>query len=101
MDEQSGLTREVLEAKLTAVELESMGPRLPTTVAELEKQRPSVEAPPPGAEGHPRWPEYVAYYEKRLGEIKQGTAREGPLRWAPYEEMRGWFARGWPSSASW
>jgi hypothetical protein len=94
VDEQAGLTREVLEAKLAAVEFESTGPRLPRDVVLLEKQRPSMDAPPPGAEGNPRWPEYVAYYEKRLGEIKQGTAAEGPLRWAPYELMWGWFARG-------
>ena len=28
------------------------------------------------------------------GEIKQGKAAEAPLHWAPYERMRGWFARG-------
>ncbi|HYO54333.1 hypothetical protein [Archangium sp.] len=60
----------------------------------LEKQRPSPDAPPPGAEGNPRWGEYVAYYEKRLGEIKQGKAAKAPLRWTPYEQMWGWFARG-------
>jgi hypothetical protein len=53
-----------------------------------------VEAPPPGAEGNPRWPEYVAYYEKRLGELGRGTTTKGPLRWEPYESMRGWFTRG-------
>jgi hypothetical protein len=94
VDDQAGLTQEVVEAKLAAVELESTGPRLPKAVAVLEKQRPFGDAPPLGAEGNPRWLEYVAYYEKRLGEIKQGTAVEGPLRWAPYELMRGWFARG-------
>jgi hypothetical protein len=63
-------------------------------VAALEKQRPSVEAPPPGAQGNPRWSEYVAYYENRLTEHTQGKAVEGPLRWEAYERMRGWFARG-------
>ncbi|WP_257448249.1 hypothetical protein [Archangium lipolyticum] len=94
VDEQAGLTREVVEARLALVEFESTGPRLPRNVAVLEKQRPSVEAPPPGAESNPRWPEYVAYYEKRLEQVRQGTAVKGPLRWAPYELMRGWFARG-------
>ncbi|WNG31500.1 hypothetical protein F0U62_12310 [Cystobacter fuscus] len=94
VDEGVGLTREVLEARLALVELETTGPRLPRDVAVLEKQRPAMDAPPPGAEGNPRWPEYVAYYEKRLGEIRRGTATDGPLRWAPYESMRGWFARG-------
>jgi hypothetical protein len=94
VDEQSGLTREVVEARLALVELESTGPRLPRDMTVLEKQRPSVDAPPPGAESNPRWPEYVAYYERRLEQIRQGTAVKGPLRWAPYELMRGWFARG-------
>ncbi|HYO73829.1 MAG TPA: hypothetical protein VEU33_47960 [Archangium sp.] len=94
VDEGAGLTREVLEARLALVEREAMGPRQPRNVAVLEKQRPSLDAPPPGAEGNPRWPEYVAYYEKRLGELEKGTAVEGPLRWAPYELLRGWFARG-------
>jgi hypothetical protein len=94
VDTQVGLTREVVEAKLALVELESTGPRLPRDVAVLRKQRPSVDAPPPGTEGNPRWGEYVAYYEKRLGEVERGSAAKGPLRWAPYEELRGWFARG-------
>ena len=94
VDEGAGLTREVVEARLALVELEATGPRLPRDVAVLEKQRPSVDAPPPGAEGNPRWPEYIAYYDKRLGELKQGKAAKAPLRWAPYEQMWGWFARG-------
>ncbi len=94
VDEQVGLTREVVEARLALVELEASGPRLSRDVAVLRKQRPSVEVPPSGVEGNPRWAEYVAYYEKRLGEVERGTAAKGPLRWAPYEELRGWFARG-------
>ncbi|QRK14116.1 hypothetical protein JQX13_46400 [Archangium violaceum] len=94
VDEEAGLTQEVVEAKLAAVELESVGPRLPRDVAVLEKQRPSLDAPPPGVEGNPRWSEYVAYYEKRLGELEEGKAAKGPLRWAPYERLWGWFTRG-------
>jgi hypothetical protein len=94
VDEGTGLTREVVEARLALVELDATGPRLPRDVAVLEKQRPSVDAPPPGAEGNPRWSEYVAYREKRLGELKRGLAVEGPLRWEAYEVMRGGFARG-------
>jgi hypothetical protein len=94
VDEGAGLTQEVLEARLALVEREATGPRLPRDVAVLEKQRPSVDAPPPGAESNLRWPEYVAYYEERLGELEKGMAVEGPLRWAPYELLRGWFARG-------
>ena len=76
------------------MELDSTGPRLSGNVAVLEKQRPSLDAPPPGAQGHPLWGEYVAYYENRLAELKQGTAVKPPLAWAGYERMRGWFARG-------
>ncbi|WPB74624.1 hypothetical protein KYC5002_37145 [Archangium violaceum] len=94
VDDGAGLTREVVEAKLALVEREATGPRLPRDVAVLEKQRPSVDAPPPGAKNNPRWSEYVAYYEERLGELEKGMAVEGPLRWAPYEQLRGWFARG-------
>jgi hypothetical protein len=76
------------------VEFESAGPRLPKDAAVLEKQRPSLDAPPPEARGNPRWREYVDYYEKRLGEVKEGKATKGPLSWEAYEQMRGWFARG-------
>ncbi|MFY0581579.1 hypothetical protein ACN28S_51515 [Cystobacter fuscus] len=94
VDEQAGLTREVLESRLAWVELDAVGPRLSRDVAVLERQRPTLEAPPPGAEGHPLWSEYVTYREGRLGELKQGKAVEGPLRWEGYERMRGGFARG-------
>ncbi len=87
VDEGVGLTREVVEARLALVALEAPGPRLPRDVAVLEKQRPSPDTPPPGAEGNPRWGEYVAYYEKRLGELQQGKATKAPLRWAPDEQM--------------
>ncbi|HYO67532.1 MAG TPA: hypothetical protein VEU33_15760 [Archangium sp.] len=94
VDEAAGLTREVVEARLALVELESPGPRLSRDVAMLEKQRPSLDKPPPGAEGNARWGEYVAYYEKRVRELQQGKATQGPLRWEHYERMWGWFARG-------
>lgn len=94
VDEKAGLSREVVEAKLSAVELESTGPRLPRNVGVLEKQRPTLDAPPPEARGNPRWHEYVDYYEKRLDEVKEGTAAKGPLPWEAYEQMRGGFARG-------
>jgi len=94
LDEGAGLTQEVLEARLALVELEAPGPRLPRDVTTLERQRPSSDAPPPRAAGNPRWGEYVAYYEKRLGELKQGKAAQAPLRWAPYEQMWGGFTRG-------
>ncbi|HYO51363.1 MAG TPA: hypothetical protein VEU50_01055, partial [Archangium sp.] len=40
LDEAAGLSREVVEAKLSQVELDSAGPRLSGNVAVLEKQRP-------------------------------------------------------------
>jgi hypothetical protein len=94
VDDGAGLTREVVEARLALVELEAPGPRLSRDVVVLEKQRPSPQAPPPGAGGNPRWGEYVAYYEERLREIQQGKAAKAPMRWEAYEQMRGWFARG-------
>jgi hypothetical protein len=94
VDEAVGLTRDVVEARLALVESEATGPRLPRDVAVLERQRPSLDTPPPGAEGNARWGEYVAYYEKRLRELEQGMGVEGPLRWASYERMWGWFTRG-------
>jgi hypothetical protein len=94
-DEAVGMPLEVAEARLRQAELEAPGPRLPANVALLEQQRPAVASPPPGVpEGLPRWVEYVAYRERRLGELKQGQATAGPLRWESYEALRGWFARG-------
>jgi hypothetical protein len=94
VDEGTGLTAEVVEAKLAGAEREATGPRLSTHVAVLEVRRPLLASPPPGAEGHPRWSEYVAYYEKRLGELQRGQSAEGPLTWVSYDAMRGGFARG-------
>jgi hypothetical protein len=94
VDKEAGLTREVVEAKLSAAELESTGPRLPRDIGVLEKKRPSLDAPPLEARGNPRWREYVDYYEKRLGEVKEGKDAKSPLPWEAYELMRGWFARG-------
>jgi len=94
VDEGVGHTRQVVEAKLAAVELEATGPRLPTDARVLKQHRPALDAPPPEARGNPRWREYVDYYERRLGEVHQGTASKGPLKWAGYERLLGWFARG-------
>ena len=94
VDEGVGHTRQVVEAKLAAVELEATGPRLPMDARVLKQHRPALEAPPPEARGNPRWREYVDYYERRLGEVEQGTASKGPLKWEGYERLLGWFARG-------
>ncbi|AKJ04849.1 Hypothetical protein AA314_06475 [Archangium gephyra] len=93
-DEAAGLPREVVDAKLVQVELDSAGPRLSGNVAVLEKQRPVLDAPPPEARGHLLWGEYVAYWENRLAELHQRKAVKPPLAWAGYEQMRGLFARG-------
>ncbi|WP_309891584.1 hypothetical protein [Archangium sp.] len=94
VDDGVGHTREVVEARLAAAELEATGPRFPKDAKVLEQHRPSLEAAPPEAQGSPRWREYVDYYEKRFKEVESGTAAEGPLKWGPYEQLRGWFARG-------
>jgi hypothetical protein len=94
VDEGVGHTRKVVEAKLAAAELEATGPRLPKDAKVLKQHRTALDAAPPEAQGNPRWREYVDYYEKRLKEVEEGTAAEGPLKWAGYERMRAWFARG-------
>jgi hypothetical protein len=95
VDEAAGYSAEVVEAKLRLAELEAPGPRLPSDVALLEKLHSTLESPPPGVpEGYALWSEYVTYRQRRLAELEQGKAKEGPLRWEPYEQMRGAFARG-------
>ncbi|WP_224362070.1 hypothetical protein [Hyalangium versicolor] len=95
VDESAGLTPEVVEAKLLWAELESAGSRLPADVEFLQKAQPAREAPPPGVPvGFALWEEYVNYRERRLSELAKGQTAEGPLRWEPYERMRGLFARG-------
>ena len=94
VDDVAGLSREVVEAKLVQVELDAAGARLPGNVAMLEKQRPTLDAPPQGAQGHPLWSEYVAYWESRFAELLESKAVKPPLAWAAYEQMRGLFARG-------
>ena len=94
VDEGVGHTREVVETKLAAAELEATGSRLPKDAGVLKQHRPALDAPPPEAQGNPRWREYVDYYELRLAEVEQGKASKGPLKWEGYERLRGWFARG-------
>jgi hypothetical protein len=95
VDEAAGYSAEVVEAKLRLAELEAPGPRLPADVALLEKLRSTLDAPPPGVpEGYALWSEYVTYRQRRLVELAQGKATQGPMRWVAYERMRGAFARG-------
>jgi hypothetical protein len=94
VDEGVGHTREVVEAKLAAAELEATGSRLPKDAGVLKQHRPALDAPPPEAQGNPRWREYVDYYERRLAEVEQGKASKGPLKWEGYERLHAWFARG-------
>lgn len=94
VDAAAGLTPEVVEVKLAQQELAAEGPRLSANVTVLERLRPSLKIPPPGAEESPRWGVYVAYWERRLGELREGKAVEGPLRWEAYERMWGGFTRG-------
>src|SRR6218665_1327954 len=94
VDETMGLSREVVEARLAHAELDAVGPRLSADVTVLGRQRPAVEAPPLGAQGHPLWSEYVAYWDKRVEELRQGQGRKPPLSWEGYGPKRGLFARG-------
>jgi hypothetical protein len=95
VDEVAGHSVEVVEAKLLQAELEAPGPRLPAKAALLQKLNATLGSPPPGVpEGHALWSDYLTYRQKRLAEVERGTAKQGPLRWEPYERMRGVFARG-------
>ncbi len=94
VDESLGLSEQVVQAKLAQAELGAAGPRLSADVAVLEQQRPRLEAPPLDAQGQALWGEYVAYWERRLEELKRGELVEPPLSWAGYGPMRGLFARG-------
>jgi hypothetical protein len=95
VDEAAGHTPEVVQAKLVQAELEATGPRLPADAGLLRKLNSTLATPPPGVpEGYVLWNEYVTYRHKRLAELEQGRAAEGPLRWEGYERMRGAFARG-------
>jgi hypothetical protein len=95
VDEAAGYSAQVVEARLRLAELEAPGPRLPADVALLKKLHSTLDSPPPGVpEGYALWSEYVTYRQRRLVELEQGKAAEGPLRWEPYERMRGTFARG-------
>ncbi|MCY1047652.1 hypothetical protein OV208_40515 [Corallococcus sp. bb12-1] len=92
--EAAGFEREAVEARWTQWEQEAPGRRLTSDVRELEKQRPSLEAPQPGAEAHSRWGDYVGYFERRVAELKQGAQAKGPLTWRDYHRLRGSFAKG-------
>jgi hypothetical protein len=95
VDEATGHTQQVVQAKLALAELEASGPRLPAETALLKKLNATLDTPPPGVpEGYALWSEYVSYRRTRLTELEQGRAAEGPLRWEGYERMRGLFARG-------
>ncbi|MFP2898989.1 hypothetical protein [Corallococcus sp. 4LFB] len=86
---------ESARAKLFQAELESSGPRLPKDVKLLKERAPKLEEPPPGVEkGAPLWQEYVAYRKRRLREIQNGDVVKGPLKWAGYQWMRFFYARG-------
>ncbi|KFE66203.1 hypothetical protein [Hyalangium minutum] len=95
VDEAAGHTREVVEAKLLQAEWEAQGPRLPADAALLRKLEATLDTPPPGVpEGYVLWNDYLAYRRARLALLEEGKSARGPLRWEPYERMRGAFARG-------
>jgi hypothetical protein len=95
VDEAAGYSAEMVEARLRLAELDAPGPRLRADVALLKKLHSTLASAPPGVpEGYALWSEYRTYRQRRLADLEQGTAAEGPLRWEPYERMRGAFARG-------
>jgi hypothetical protein len=101
VDEGAGLTREVVEAKLALAEVESTGSRLAGEMAVLEKQRPALDAPPPGARDNPRWGDYVAYYERRLGNSARAKRPGLPCAGTPTSGCGEASPGGLPSNAPW
>jgi len=95
VDETSGHTREVVEAKLLQAEWETQGPRLPADTALLRKLQATLDTLPPDVpEGSPLWSDYLAYRRMRMALLEEGKPIKGPLRWEAYELLRGDFARG-------
>jgi len=98
VDEGAGQTRAVLEVKLAEVEASAPGPRLSWDLKAVETAKPLLGEPPAGVPPSAAlWREYVAYYERRLGEMR-GTEKTGtqadvkpPLWWWSYESFRDAF----------
>ncbi|RKH32721.1 hypothetical protein D7Y13_22005 [Corallococcus praedator] len=86
---------EALRARLRQAEWEDTGARLPRDVEHLKQHAPALDAPPSGVlQGSFMWSEYVKYWERRLGEIREDLNVKGPLKFEGYLKMRGEFARG-------
>ncbi|ADO70949.1 hypothetical protein [Stigmatella aurantiaca] len=94
LHEVAGFEQDALRAKWLQVEKDAPGTRLSADVAKLKKHRPSMDAPPQGAAGHPLWGEYVVYWERRLAELERGVELRGPWTWVDYQKLRGLFIRG-------
>jgi len=100
LDEASGLTREVLEAKLVEAEASLPGERLVADLPALERAKPLVEHPARGVtEGDVLWREYVAYYEERVASMKRAQAAgqdvpKPPRTWESYRRFRADLQRG-------
>jgi len=101
VDEATGYTPEVVEAKFALEESSVSDGRLPSNLKAVEKAKPVLERPPEGVSPlRLRWREYVAYYEKRHAEMVQAESSgtldsvKPPLKWTEYESLRDTYARG-------
>lgn len=91
----------VVAARLAEAEALEPGPRHPARVEELARYRPLLSRPPSGvATDHPRWGQYVAYWERRYEELtgerpppSGGEEIKPPLTWKGYEALLSRFQR--------
>ncbi|MFL5343629.1 MAG: hypothetical protein ACJ8AT_02495 [Hyalangium sp.] len=88
-------------ARLAEAEALEPGPRQPARVEELARYRPQRGRPPQGvATDHPRWGQYVAYWERRYEELTGKrplppgeTETQPPLTWKSYDALLSRFQR--------
>ena len=83
-----------VEARLVQAEALEVGARYTNNVKELAQYRPSRTYPLEGVSSdNPLWPRYVAYWERRYGELAEHPQLPGPLKWKPYEALTDRFGR--------
>ena len=83
-----------VEARLVHAEALEAGARYTHNLKELARYRPSRTSPPEGiSPDNPLWSKYVAYWERRYGELAGRPELPGPLKWKPYEVLTDTFGR--------
>lgn len=101
--EATGLPREVLATRLAEAEAAEAGARMTGDLAELDKLRPALDAPPSSPHAEGLWRDYVVYWETRYEELARAKGKtvvapaeeaKPPLSWEAYRDLRTRFAKG-------